>query len=66
MFRKNKCGTTTTTAVVQYLKEIIPKIRRTKTTERTFSELVILVVEENGALSGGDGYCTSINGKYFY
>lgn len=51
---KRKCGTPTDcTAVAQYLKEIIPKVRRTKTTEVSFffSELVILVVaEENGVL----------------
>ena len=44
----------------QYLStEITPKIRRTITTENSFSELVILVVKENGAVSEADGYyCT--------
>ena len=42
----------------QYLStEITPKIRRTITTENSFSELVILAVIENGALSEAHGYC---------
>ena len=42
-----------------YLKKITPKIHRTITTENSFSELVILVVKENGAVSEADGYyCT--------
>lgn len=50
----------TTATVVQYqvsyLEKIIPKIRRAITTENIFFGLVILVVEENGALSEADGY----------
>ena len=42
-----------------YLKETAPKIRETIRQQKgVFSELVILVGEENGALSEADGYHT--------
>ena len=46
---------------VQYLKEIIPKIRGINIRhDGAFYELVILVVEKNGALSQVDGYWTDV------
>ena len=42
-------------------KEKIPKIHRTTVTrQNVFCQLVILVVEGNGALSEVDGYCTYV------
>ena len=43
-------------------KEIIPTVRRTRTTERSFFfELVILAVHENALLSEVGGYCTYVS-----
>ena len=50
-----------TTAGSAYLKKMTPKIRRTITIEISFfSELVILEVKRNGAISEADGYYTCL------